>query len=227
MIAPLLNYNIKGVIWYQGESNTESPRGYHKKFSAMIADWRQKWQQGNFPFLYVQLANFMEAKAQPSESKWAELREEQRRSLDVSNTGMAVSIDIGEWNDLHPLNKKDIGSRLALLAQKLAYGDNEVVSSGPMYKSMRIQENKIIIEFTSTGGGLIAKDSGELKHFAIAGMDNKFVWAKAVIEDDKVVVWNDEVINPVAVRYAWADNPEGANLYNKEGLPASPFTTET
>jgi sialate O-acetylesterase len=226
MIAPLLNYNMKGVIWYQGESNTGDPEGYHERFSAMIADWRQKWQQGSFPFLFVQLANFMEAKAQPSESKWAELREEQRRTLDVYNTGMAVAIDVGEWNDLHPLNKKDVGNRLSLLAQKIAYGDNEVVSSGPIYKSMKAFENRITIAFENIGGGLVVKEGDKLQHFAIAGLNNKFVWANAIIKEDKVVVWNDEVINPIAVRYAWADNPQGANLYNKEGLPASPFTTE-
>jgi sialate O-acetylesterase len=226
MIAPLLNYNMKGVIWYQGESNTGDPKGYHEKFSAMIADWRQKWQQGNFPFLYVQLSNFMEAKVQPSESNWAELREEQCRTLDVSNTGMAVAIDLGEWNDLHPLNKRDVGNRLSLLARKIAYGENEVVSSGPIYKSMKTTENRIIITFENIGGGLVVKEGDKLQHFAISGLDNKFVWANAIIEEDKVVVWKDEIISPVAVRYAWADNPQGANLYNKEGLPASPFTTE-
>jgi len=226
MISPLLKYHIKGVIWYQGESNTDNPKGYHELFSSMVLDWRKKFNQGDFPFLYVQLANFMKAKLEPSESKWAELRDEQRKSLDVPNVGMAVTIDIGEWNDLHPLNKKDVGNRLALLAQKLAYGDNDIVSSGPIYKSMKIDGNKIIIKFTNIGKGLVVKDSNELKHFAIAGLDRKFVWAKAVIEDDKVIVWSDKVKNPIIVRYAWADNPKDANLYNKEGLPASPFTTE-
>ena len=138
---------------------------------------------------------------------------------------MAVTIDIGEWNDIHPLNKEDVGKRLALAAQKMAYGDG-VAYSGPIYQSMKVQANKIIITFTNIGSGLIAKGGGELKHFAIAGADKKFIWAKAKIEGDKVIVWNDVIINPVAVRYAWADNPEGANLYNKEGLPASPFRTE-
>jgi sialate O-acetylesterase len=226
MIAPLLGYSIKGVIWYQGESNIHDPRGYSNKLSAMIADWRKKWGQGDFPFLYVQLVNFMESGEQPSESKWAELREEQRKALDVPNTGMAVAIDLGEWNDLHPLNKKDVGERLALLARKLAYGEKDLVASGPLYKSMKVEGNKVIIEFWNTGSGLIAKDSKELKHFAIAGRDKIFVWAKAFIENNRVIVWHDDVPHPVAVRYAWADNPEGANLYNKEGLPASPFTTE-
>jgi len=226
MIAPLLKFSIKGVIWYQGESNTDNPKGYHKKFCALISDWRQKWGQGDFPFLYVQLANFMEAKSQPSESKWAELREQQRKTLAVPNTGMAVTIDLGEWNDLHPSNKKDVGERLALLARKIAYGEENLVASGPLYKSAKIEGNKVIIEFSEVGSGLIAKGGGELKHFAIAGSDKKFTWAKAVIEDNKVIVWNESISNPAYVRYAWADNPEGANLYNKEGLPASPFTTE-
>jgi sialate O-acetylesterase len=225
MIAPLLKYKIKGVIWYQGESNTARPLEYQKLFPALIADWRQKWNQGNFPFLYVQLANYMETKDQPSESNWAELREAQLKTLAVANTAMAVTTDIGEWNDVHPLNKEDVGKRLALAAQKVAYGDKNVVHSGPIYESMKIEGNKITITFTNTGGGLVAK-GGELKYFAIAGEDKKFVWAKAKIEDNKVVVWNEKVTNPIAVRYAWADNPEGANLYNKEGLPASSFRTD-
>ena len=226
MIAPLLNYTIKGVIWYQGESNTGRPLEYQKLFPALIADWRQKWNQGDFAFLYVQLANFMEAKDQPSESNWAELRQAQLKTLAVPNTGMAVAIDIGEWNDIHPLNKEDVGKRLALAAQRVAYGDKNVVYLGPIYQSMKTEGNKIILTFTNTGSGLIAKGGGELKYFAIAGPDKQFVWAKAKIEDNKVVVWSDKVTNPVTVRYAWADNPEGANLYNKEGLPASPFRTD-
>ncbi len=224
-IAPLINYSIKGVIWYQGESNAGNAQEYRKLFPALIADWRQKWNQGDFPFLYVQLANFMETKSQPSESGWAQTREAQLKTLSVPNTGMAVIIDTGEWNDIHPLNKEDVGKRLALAAQKIAYGDKKVVYSGPIYQSMKIEGNKIVISFTNTGSGLIAKGGGELKYFAIAGADKKFVWAKAKIEGNKVVVWNDQITNPAVVRYAWADNPEGANLYNKEGLPASPFET--
>lgn len=225
MIAPLLNYTIKGVIWYQGESNTARPLEYQKLFPALIADWRQKWKQGDFPFLYVQLANFMEVKDQPSESNWAELREAQLMTLAVPNTAMAVTTDIGEWNDVHPLNKEDVGRRLALGAQKVAYGDKNVVHSGPLYESMKIEGGKITVTFTSTGGGLVAR-GGELKYFAVAGADKKFVWAKAEIEGNKVVVWSDKIHSPLAVRYAWADNPEGANLYNKEDLPASPFRTD-
>jgi sialate O-acetylesterase len=139
---------------------------------------------------------------------------------------MAVIIDIGEWNDIHPLNKQDVGKRLALAARKVAYGDKKIVHSGPIYKSMKIEGNKIILTFTNTGSGLIAKGDDELRYFSIAGADKKFVWAKAKVEGNKIVVWNERIANPVAVRYAWADNPEGANLYNNEGLPASPFTTE-
>ncbi len=226
MIAPLLNYTIKGVIWYQGESNTARPLEYRKLFPALIADWRQQWNLGNFPFLYVQLANYMQAQNQPSESNWAELREAQLKTLTVPNTAMAVTIDIGEWNDVHPLNKEDVGKRLALGAQKIAYGDDTVAYSGPIYQSMKIEGNKIILAFKHIGGGLISQGASELKHFAIAGADKKFVWAKAKVQGNKVIVWNDDIPNPAAVRYAWADNPEAANLYNKEGLPASPFRTD-
>lgn len=227
MIAPLLNYSIKGIIWYQGESNTDRPEDYCNKLCNLVDDWRKKWGDSSLPFLYVQLANFMEPKPQPCESNWARLREEQRRALlHLDNVGMAVAIDLGEWNDLHPSNKKDVGERLALLAQKVAYGEKDLVASGPLYKSMKIEGNKIILEFSEVGSGLIAKGDSILKHFAIAEKDKRFIWANAIIEGNKVIVWNDSIKNPVYVRYAWADNPEGANLYNKEGLPASPFTTE-
>ena len=226
MIAPLLKYKIKGVIWYQGESNATRAIEYRKLFPALINDWRTQWNQGNFPFLFVQLPNFLEPQEQPSKSEWALLREAQLRTfLSVPNTGMAVTIDIGEWNDIHPLNKKDVGKRLALAAQSVAYGEKNVVSFGPIYKSMKVEGNKIILSFTNIGSGLEAK-GGELHHFAIAGADKKFVWAKATIKGNTVIVWNDAIAHPVAIRYAWADNPQGANLYNKEGLPASPFRTD-
>lgn len=225
MISPLLNYSIKGVIWYQGESNTGRPKEYQGLLSAVINDWRANWKQRDLPFLYVQLANFMQAKREPSESNWAELRDAQFKTLSIPNTAMAVITDVGEWNDIHPLNKETVGVRLALAAQKVAYGDKKVVHSGPIYQSHKIEGSKIILNFSSTGSGLLAKD-GELKGFAIAGPDQRFVWATAKVEGSKVVVWNDSVQNPIAVRYAWADNPEGANLYNKEGLPASPFRTD-
>jgi sialate O-acetylesterase len=226
MISPLLNYRMKGVIWYQGESNAEKPLEYQELFSTLIRDWRNKWNQGDFPFLFVQLPNFMETKSQPSESNWALLREAQLKTLSLPNTGMVVTIDIGEWNDIHPLNKKDVGKRLALAAQKVAYGDEKIIHSGPIYHSMKIVGNKIIISFSDTSGGLIAKGGRELRYFAIAGADKQFVWAKAKIKDGKLVIWNNKIQKPQVVRYAWADNPEGANLYNREGLPASPFRTD-
>ncbi|GHT66698.1 9-O-acetylesterase [Bacteroidia bacterium] len=235
MIAPLLNYPIKGVIWYQGEANTSKALEYRELFPTLIRDWRSKWNQGDFPFLFAQLPNFMKAQEQPSESNWALLRESQLKTLSVPNTGMAVGIDIGEWNDIHPLNKQDVGKRLALAAEKRAYGEDHIVYSGPVYKSMKIDGNKIILSFDHIGSGLKVKGEkvkgekvkGErLKEFAIAGADGKFGWANAVIENDHVIVWSEKVKNPVAVRYAWADNPKGANLYNKEGLPASPFRTD-
>lgn len=226
MISPLLNYSIKGVIWYQGESNTSRAAEYEKTFPALINNWRQKWGQGDFPFLFVQLANFMETTDQPVESDWAELREAQRKTLNIANTAMVVAIDLGEWNDIHPLNKKDVGERLALAAENLAYDNKDIVSSGPMYRSMKIKGNKVILTFNNIGKGLTIKGGEELKYFSIAGGDKKFVWAQAKIKGSKVIVWSDQVKYPVAVRYAWADNPQGANLYNKDGLPASPFQGE-
>jgi sialate O-acetylesterase len=226
MLAPLLGTRIRGVIWYQGESNTNSPYEYRELFPAMIADWRKQWHQGDFPFLYVQLTSFMQSKPDPSESDWALLRESQTASLLVPNTGMAVTIDIGEWNDIHPLNKFDVGRRLALSALRVAYGDSAVTASGPLYKSMRIQGDSVVIHFTGVGGGLWAPGADTLRQFAIAGEDRKFVWAHAQIWGDSVLVWGSDVSRPVAVRYAWADNPVGANLFNREGLPASPFRTD-
>ncbi len=226
MIAPLQNYTIKGVIWYQGESNAYRSAEYTTLFPALINDWRNKWHCGAFPFLYVQLPNFMEPREQPSESNWALMREAQLKTLSVRKTGMAVAIDIGEWNDIHPLNKKEVGRRIALAARKVAYGEENIIYSGPLLQDMDIEESRIILTFTNTGSGLIAKGGGCLKQFAVAGADKHFVWAKAKIINNKVIVWCPEVSNPVAVRYAWADNPEGANLYNKEGLPASPFRTD-
>lgn len=225
MVAPEINYSIKGFVWYQGEANTGRAEEYAKLQPAQIADWRNKWQQGNLPFLYVQLPGFMDYNYLPAESQWAALRESQLNSLSVPNTGMAVAIDLGEWNDIHPDNKKAVGERLALIAKKLAYGEN-MVYSGPLYQSATIDGNKMIISFTNTGTGLVTSDGEDLAEFAIAGADKKFVWAKAKIEGDKIVVWNDEVYAPMYVRYAWADNPVNPNLYNKEGLPASPFRNE-
>ncbi len=223
MINPLINYNITGAIWYQGESNTGKPKEYGDLLTTMITDWRNKFNNKEMPFITVQLANFMESKAQPIESNWAELRDQQRKvSLQVPNAGLAVIIDIGEWNDIHPLNKKTVGDRLALQAMKLAYGKN-IVADGPVYQSMKIDGNKIVLSFKN--GTDDFAPVVELKGFAIKNAGGNWSWAKAKIQGKTIVVWNDSVTDPVAVRYDWADNPDG-NLKNKTGLPASPFTTE-
>lgn len=226
MIAPLTNQTNKGFLWYQGESDTDHPEAYRKLLPALISDWRSQWGQGETPFIYVQLANFMDVNYLPVESNWAELRDAQLHALSVPNTAMAVAMDLGEWNDIHPLNKKDVGERLALCAQNLAYGDKDVVYMGPIYQSFQIDGNKITVTFNHTGSGLLSIDGEPLSRFEIAGADHKFVWAKAMIEGNNVKVWSEKITDPKFVRYAWSDNPDGANLYNKEGLPASPFTTE-
>lgn len=224
MIAPLINYPVKGVIWYQGESNTSRPSEYSALLSALINDWRIKWNRPDLPFILAQLPNFMLPKEKPSKSNWAMLREAQLQALKIPNTGMAVTIDLGEWNDIHPLNKKEVGHRLALSAMRIAYGDKKIISSAPVYNSMHIKGDKIILSFNEIGNGFASEE--KLKGFAIAGEDKQFVWADAKIEGNKVIVWSNKVKNPIDVRYAWADNPEGANLRNKEGLPSSPFRTD-
>lgn len=222
MISPIQHYKMNGVLWYQGESNTGYPKGYRNLFEAMVNDWRQLWNIGDFPFIYTQLANFGER--DQSETNWAEVREEQRTCLNIPNTGMAVTIDIGEWNDIHPQDKKTVGKRLALVARKIAYGE-DLVHSGPIYKSKVVKGKEIVLHFDQVGSGLIAKTE-DLEQFQICGEDGNYLPAKAVISGDTVIVSNEEIMDPLHVRYAWANNPEGANLYNKEGLPASPFTTE-
>lgn len=222
MLAPLLNYPVKGIIWYQGESNTDRASEYRKLFPDLIRDWRRHWKQGNLPFLYVQLANFMEPQPAPSESQWAALRQAQLEALATPHTGMAVTIDVGEANDIHPLGKETVGRRLALAARKVAYGEETLVYTGPLYKSFTVKGNKVVVDFFSAGSGLKVKGN-ELRGFAIAGPDGKFVWANAMIDGNKVLVWHDTIARPTAVRYAWADNPVHANLYNEAELPASPF----
>jgi sialate O-acetylesterase len=226
MLAPATPYTIKGFLWYQGEANTFNAAAYTALMPALINNWRKLWGQGELPFLYVQLPNFMDVQYLPSESQWAATREAQLKTLAVPNTGMAVAIDLGEWNDIHPDNKKDVGERLALWAQRIAYGDQHLVVSGPLFDTAIIDNNRIIIRFTHTGSGLITRDGEAPGSFAIAGADKKFVWAKVKIEGNQVVVWQEGITNPQYVRYAWADNPDHANLYNKEGLPASPFRTD-
>ena len=224
MIAPLIPYSIAGAIWYQGESNAGRAHQYRSLFADMIRNWRNDWGQGDFSFLLVQLAPFMAIKDQPADSTWAELREAQAlATTKLPKVGMAVITDVGDEKDIHPKKKEPAGARLALAARKIAYGE-DIVYSGPIYKSMKIKEGKAILSFRNTGSGLEARD-GELKGFAIAGADQKFVWAKAEIQGDTIVVSSAEVSEPVAVRYGWADYPV-VNLWNKEGLPASPFRTD-
>jgi sialate O-acetylesterase len=226
MINPFLNFPVKGAIWYQGESNADRAYQYRILFPLLINDWRARWNNPEMPFFFVQLANYMKPPDEPEESAWAELREAQSMTLKLPATGMAVIIDIGEADNIHPKNKLDVGKRLALSALKIAYG-KDIVYSGPVYKSMTASGNKIILTFGNTGSELVCRDRyGYLKGFSIAGKDHKFYWAKAYIENGKVVVYNDKVDNPVAVRYGWANNPDDVNLYNKEGLPASPFRTD-
>ncbi|HEU4386737.1 MAG TPA: sialate O-acetylesterase, partial [Blastocatellia bacterium] len=224
MIAPVTPYTIRGAIWYQGESNADRARQYRTLFPAMIRDWRRAWGEGDFPFLFVQLANWQPRKPEPGESGWAELREAQLMTLKEPATGMAVTIDIGETNDIHPKNKQDVGRRLALWALAKTYG-RRVEFSGPMYQSFAVEGGKIRLRFLHAQG-LGTKDGAPAEGFAIAGEDGKFVWANAKVEGETVVVWSDSVKLPSAVRYAWADNP-AANLYNGAGLPASPFRTDS
>ena len=225
LIAPLLNYKIKGAVWYQGESNTSRAFEHYDLFKLLIRDWRENWNQDDFPFLYVQLPNFTEVNIESTKYDWAIFRETQLKALNIPNTGMAVTIDVGEFNDIHPVKKKPVGERLALVAQKVAYGDDDVVYSGPTYNSMKVNGKELILSFDHIGSGLVSKDGKELNCFEVCGVDNNWMPAMARIVNDKVVVWNDNISNPVAARYAWANNPEGINFYNEEGLPASPFRT--
>jgi len=238
MISPLVPLAIRGAIWYQGESNGGEGVSYYHKKQALIGGWRQLFKQGDFPFYYVQLANWQQPNDNPQGGDgWAKLREAQVSTLQVPNAGMAVIIDIGEARDIHPKNKQDVGRRLALWALAKDYGKKDLVYSGPLYKDMKVEGDKIRVSFDHVGSGFMVgkkegrepvreiKD-GELKRFAIAGADQQWHWAKAAIDGDTVVVSCPEVKEPVAVRYAFSMNPEGANLYNKDGLPASPFRTD-
>jgi len=223
MIHPLIPYGIRGVIWYQGFSNAERSYQYRDLFKTFIKDWRDLWGEGDFPFLYAQLANLMKVETEPTESIWAELREAQSKALELSSTGMAVTIDIGE-EDIHPKNKQDVGKRLALIALAKVYG-KDIPYSGPMYKSMKVEGSKIRLQFDNVNNGLKIKGGKKLKGFTIAGNDKRFVWTKAKIEGNEIVVWDSKIKNPVSVRYAWAPNPI-CNLYNGADLPAAPFRTD-
>ncbi len=223
MIAPLTTFKLKGILWYQGESNTRNPDRYKQTLPALINDWRSKWNQGKLPFLYVQLPNFMKTHPEPRESNWAAFRQAQLETLSVSNTGMAVAIDLGEWNDIHPLNKQSVANRLALLARKLVYGEKQIQAASPMPNKSKFKTDKVIISFKNTGNGLITKNGNVLKGFAISNDNKNFVWANATIENNTVIVWHTNVTNPTSVRYAWDNNPADANLYNNSGLPSTPF----
>jgi sialate O-acetylesterase len=246
MVAPLIPYAISGVIWYQGESNIGRAWQYRTAFPLLIKDWRRQWGQGDFPFYFCQLANFKEKQAEPGESVWAELREAQSATLALPRTGQAVLIDIGESRDIHPRNKKPAGERLAALALANNY-EQAIPFSGPVYESSQFADGKAVLHFKHTDGGLVARPlpdtfdvetkiketaplirnspESELEGFAICGEDKKWGWARAMIDGDTVIVWSEKIPSPVAVRYAWADNPTG-NLYNGAGLPASPFRTD-
>jgi len=235
MVHGLTPLQVRGVIWYQGESNADDGLKYEFLKRALVNGWRKSFENEDLSFYWVQLANFRKPDDNPAGGGWGPVREGQRRALAMSNTGMAVIIDIGAANDIHPRNKQDVGKRLARWALR-DHHDQDVVVSGPLYKSMKTDGKKVVLSFDHVGGGLMAgRKNGleetssvdeELKHFAIAGADRKWHWATAKIDGDKVVVWSEKVQAPVAVRYAYQSNPVGVNFYNKAGLPASPFKTD-
>jgi len=225
MIAPLIPFAIRGAIWYQGESNVPAAYRYRTLFPAMIANWRADWGQGDFPFGFVQIAPFRYHTSGTDPACCAEMWEAQRMTLDAApNTGMAVTTDIADLDDIHPKNKQEVGRRLALWALAKVYG-RKLVYSGPIYKSMAVDGDKICLQFDHRGGGLIARDGKPLTDFTIAGADKKFVPAVATVDGDSIVVYSDQVAKPVAARYAWREDAT-PNLANKEGLPASPFRTD-
>jgi sialate O-acetylesterase len=241
MVSPITKFPVRGVLWYQGESNGSEGETYGHKMRALVGGWRQAWGQGDFPFYFVQLASYMHASDVPAGGDgWANLREAQRKALSIPNTGMAVILDTvpaRESTDIHPKDKYDVGVRLARWALNRDYGSKTLVPSGPLYQGMKVESGKIRLSFESCGTGLmvgtkegraaaVEAAGGKLKRFAIAGADKKWVWADAVIDGQTVVVSSPDVKEPVAVRYAFSMNPEGANLYNREGLPASPFRTD-
>ena len=225
MINPLVPFAFQGVIWYQGESNTNRAYQYRKSFPLLINDWRNKWKE-QFPFIFVQLTSYGSEQDSNQGSNWAELREAQLMTLSLPKTGMAVITDIGNPKDIHPTNKLDVGKRLAASALKVAY-NQDLVFSGPIFESASFENDKAILKFKYVGGGLIVKDKyGYLKGFEIAGEDKIFYYAKAEIIGEKVIVKHDKVSKPVAVRYGWSNSPIDDNLFNAEGLPASPFRTD-
>jgi len=226
MIAPLSNMKFSGVIWYQGESNTPEPAQYSDKFTTMINQWRTLFHQPQLPFMFVQLANFMKPDDIPSESAWAEIRGQQTQVLKtVDNTAMALAIDVGERHNIHPLDKKTVGERLALGARHLVYGENKLNYLSPLVDKAKLTNGRAIISFKHINKGLVVKGE-KLLGFAISGADKKFIWANATLSNNQVTVWHDRIKSPKYVRYAWGNNPENANLYNDQELPATPFTYE-
>ena len=236
MMHPLIPYAMRGVLWYQGEAQGDRMDDYRGLLPLLIDDWRTHLEQESLPFIFVQLPNWGPRNSMPSSGGWAVLREAQLLALKVPHTAMAVTIDIGEAANIHPRNKRDVGTRLSLAALGTVYG-KKITYSGPIYSFMKPEKGGIRLAFNHVGSGLmvgfkdasgkvVAEEGAKLQQFAIASADMKFVWANAVIEGDSVVVWSPQIPVPVAVRYAWASNPEGANLYNRAGLPASPFRTD-
>jgi sialate O-acetylesterase len=226
VLQPIIGFGIRGVIWYQGESNASRAYQYRHLFPLMIENWRDEWGQGDFPFYYVQLADFRDEKPEPEESDWAELREAQTMTLKASpNVGQAVIIDLGESHDIHPKNKQVVASRLSRWALARDYG-LDLAYRSPEYESMEVVDGKIVVTFDHVGAGLDTFDVEEPVGFVIAGDDRRFVWARArIIGENQVEVWHEAVTRPTAVRYAWADNPV-CNLQSREGLPATPFRTD-
>ena len=227
MVNPLTHYSFQGVLWYQGESNAGRAFQYRKAFPLLIEDWRKKWNQGNFPFYFVQLSSFNEANGNSNAgSTWAELRESQTQTLRLPNTAMCVTTDIGIPNDIHPTNKQDVGKRLAAIALNSIY-NVKCVSIGPVFKNLEIRNNQIIATFENCENGLTTPDKyGNLRGFEIAGKDKIFHYATAYISDNKVVIFSEKVINPIAIHFGWSDDASDSNLYNKDGFPAEPFRTD-
>lgn len=228
MIAPVCTQTVRGVIWYPGGANLGKPAEYASLLPLLINDWRRYWDEGAMPFLVVQAPAHGPAKETPEESRWAQLRESQRKAMSLPGMGLVVSADLGDVGDVPGQNREELARRLLLAAEEVAYEKKNFIASGPMYHAMKVHGDRIHISFSAVNTGLIAKGGGELKGFAVAGEDGHFVAAKASIDGKSVVVWSEQVSHPVAVRYAWADNPAGANLYNrdilfKDGLPAPPF----
>jgi sialate O-acetylesterase len=224
MVNPFLQVSFKGILWYQGESNNRRAYQYRELFPLLIKDWRERFNKPAMPFIYMQIAGYFPVESQPTEGNWAELREAQAMALSLPNTGMATAIDIGEAKDLHPKNKQEVGRRLALVALAKVYKQN-VAYSGPVYKKMDVDDKKLTLTFSCTDGGLKTIDNEAIKGFSVAGEDKKFYWAKAEVKGNQVIVYAPEVKKPVAVRYAWANNPV-SNLTNGSGLPALPFRTD-